>query len=652
MKRWLNGLDPQKSLAVLALAGLASFFVYLQFITKRAFLFDLYLKPTNFGTIVGANKLEAFKTFFVFLVLFALYLAAWQVSRRVSKKEGIFLIWGWALLLCIPMLLLYPYGARDIFDYIMRARVFVFYGENPYTQVSSVFASDPFFNYAWWKDYPSPYGPLWELTAGLGVKLAGNDILANISVFKFISIIFYIATGIFIFKTLQKHAPDRALAGTLLFLWNPLVLFEVVGNGHNDITMMVWIAASVWAVADKRWKLAIWFLAVGSAFKFISILLLPVIGLMALVSQKDNRARLKFLLISGAGCILIWVIAYLPFWQGFQTLTFLKQSSLLTTSASSILFYNFQAILGKNSRQIINTISSISTVVFALGVAVRVMRKPDWVSYARASTVIMLFYVLITCTWYQNWYLLWPLTTAVFLPGGKVMMAAVLFSVTGLVKPFVAMPLFSWLAKPGNPILQETRITLTTQGFSWIFSLILMVKTWLENQSQARKRKMLPVRPCLNEDLPAVVDLITQLAVVSGIKKEFSVSQFERLLTDMQSKPDSYANYVYLMEDKVVGFISVVFYQTFFHRVGTAQVNELVIDGYHRGMGIGKALMTAAENEARKRGMDELEVGTEKDNLEAQQFYRKYGFNEEYILFGKEFSTADQPPAPGEKKPS
>jgi ribosomal protein S18 acetylase RimI-like enzyme len=142
---------------------------------------------------------------------------------------------------------------------------------------------------------------------------------------------------------------------------------------------------------------------------------------------------------------------------------------------------------------------------------------------------------------------------------------------------------------------------------------------------------------CEENDLPDVVGLITQLAEVSRIEKEFQLNQFRKMFQKMAEQPETYSNYVFETNGKVTGFISIVFYMTFFHRVGTAQVNELVVDDHYRGQGIGQALMQAAEQEARRRGMDELEVGTEKENLAAQKFYRKYGFDEEYILFGMEF---------------
>jgi ribosomal protein S18 acetylase RimI-like enzyme len=648
----LPKISATNALLVLGFSGLVSFILYLQFITKRAFLLDLYTVATNFGTIIRAKKDIAFATYGIFLLLFLLYMLAWWAAGQVKSRDAWTIVIGWGVLLCVPMFLLHPYDARDIFDNILRARILGVYGQNPYLQTASAFPNDPFYNFAWWKGFASPYGPFWEQIASLGARIAGDGILANIIIFKIISILFLFLTTIFIYLTLKNHAPERALQGTLLFMWNPLVLFEVVGNAHNDISMLLWVAASIWASASKRWTLAVWFLAVGVVFKFIPILLLPTAGLIGLANQVDRRSKWKYFFGTGLGCLAIWFVAYLPFWYGFGTLTFMKQGSLLTTSLASLVYYNFQSVLGRFGRQIISNTSIILTVVFSFWMAFRSLRKPVWENYARTATIVLLFYILITCTWYQNWYLLWPLTTAVFLPGSSLMLAAVLFSVTGLVKPFVAMPLFSWLAKPGPPIVQETNITLVTQTFPWGVSLFLWIKSLLKNK-HTKKESSFPVRPCQFDDLPAVLNLITQLAEVSGNTKEFQLAQMERVFNKMQSWPEIYSNYVYISDGKVTGFISIVFYRTFFHRVGTAQVNELVIDQAYRGKGIGHALMKTAEDEARLRGMDELEVGTESTNVAAQKFYRKYGFDEEYVLFGMEFTKEpDYPPDSGGKNPN
>jgi ribosomal protein S18 acetylase RimI-like enzyme len=93
------------------------------------------------------------------------------------------------------------------------------------------------------------------------------------------------------------------------------------------------------------------------------------------------------------------------------------------------------------------------------------------------------------------------------------------------------------------------------------------------------------------------------------------------------------------MDDQVIGFLSLVLYRSFFHRKGTALVNELVVKKEFRNQQIGKALLEHAFSVATEAGMDELEVGVMKENTHALTFYRKNGFGEEYLLLGKEFSV-------------
>jgi GNAT superfamily N-acetyltransferase len=145
------------------------------------------------------------------------------------------------------------------------------------------------------------------------------------------------------------------------------------------------------------------------------------------------------------------------------------------------------------------------------------------------------------------------------------------------------------------------------------------------------------IRECKSEDLSAVLRLMRQLGEFAHGEDQFSLEHFQRLFEEMKANPICYHNLVCEVDGQVCGFLSLVFYGSFFHRVGTALINELVIDASRRGLGLGRLLIEAAITEARARGMDEVEVGTEVTNLAAQQFYKKCGFTEEYVLLGMEF---------------
>ncbi|TFG04575.1 MAG: GNAT family N-acetyltransferase, partial [Promethearchaeota archaeon] len=121
------------------------------------------------------------------------------------------------------------------------------------------------------------------------------------------------------------------------------------------------------------------------------------------------------------------------------------------------------------------------------------------------------------------------------------------------------------------------------------------------------------------------------------VKQDFDARIIKDIYLEMIKYPDIYLNYVAIENNKLVGFISLIFYKTFLHEGGTALINELIVAENHRYKGLGEKLIKRAIKSAKTRFMDEIEVGTEKSNLLAQNLYKKLGFNEEYLLLGKIF---------------
>lgn len=151
----------------------------------------------------------------------------------------------------------------------------------------------------------------------------------------------------------------------------------------------------------------------------------------------------------------------------------------------------------------------------------------------------------------------------------------------------------------------------------------------------------LNIRQCKEEDLLEVVALMKELQEVASGGEHITIENVRRIFMKMKELPEIYMNLVGEISGTIVGFISIIFYKTVFHKGGTALINELIITESQRGKGIGQSLIEKAKKEALKRGLDEIEVGTEKTNYSAQQFYRKCGFNEEFVLLGMEFEQVD-----------
>jgi ribosomal protein S18 acetylase RimI-like enzyme len=147
---------------------------------------------------------------------------------------------------------------------------------------------------------------------------------------------------------------------------------------------------------------------------------------------------------------------------------------------------------------------------------------------------------------------------------------------------------------------------------------------------------MVVIREARSEDVQAVLPLLEQLRKVTALHDPVESRLLEKTLEDMLRRPDTYRNYLAVEDGRIVGLITLVLYKTLLHPGGTGLVNELVVAEDARGRGIGRSLLDAAISAAREQGMDEVEVGTEIDNLGARDFYRRLGFDQEYVLLGRE----------------
>ncbi|NPV01112.1 MAG: GNAT family N-acetyltransferase [Brevinematales bacterium] len=144
------------------------------------------------------------------------------------------------------------------------------------------------------------------------------------------------------------------------------------------------------------------------------------------------------------------------------------------------------------------------------------------------------------------------------------------------------------------------------------------------------------IRPAVVGDIPAISKLLSELGEIMHNLTGGSRINIENTLRKMFEIPEIYYTIIAERNGAYAGLCSAVFYKTLLHKGGTALINELVVKKEYRGEGIGRMLVENMVMEARKRGMDEIEVGTEKSNIKASGFYKKIGFDLEYILFGKE----------------
>lgn len=490
----LNTLSKRQAMGLLTVSAIASLLIYVFLFTQPAMLTRWYVKPRldlTYLSNIDPLARERLTIAFALAVLF--YTLGWFAVRRLKGISPWVVVVGGALLAAFTLLWMYPYDAADIFDNIVHGRILSVYHDNPFVATANTYKADPFFDYSAWKGSPSAYGPLWELCAGAAAWLAGNGVISNVIAFKLVGGIFWALSGVAAASLLKRAAPERTMSGVWLLLWNPLVLYETFGHGHNDWAMVFWIILAAWALERRKYSLSVAALVIGGMFKYIPMLLLPIVGLLALRDLPDRRARWRFVITAGLASLLIVAASFAPFWAGANTLTLARRAGMYTTSFPAIVYECLQLFIGKPlASEWVSGASLLLTVIAAIGFGIAAMRnrsEPAWQAFTRAGTQMLLFYTLVTCLWFQVWYLLWAIGLAALLPTGALQGLAIGVGFAVLTKPLAVVPIVLW-KRPWLPQpLLEFRLTGGVMGAPWLASLGVIYAGWRKRITRLKQNE-------------------------------------------------------------------------------------------------------------------------------------------------------------------
>lgn len=396
----------------------------------------------DLGGLSGFGTREYFGYIAGMVCLFASYLIAILHCRRHPVRAWRVPVVGAAVIAGCAMSFLYPVSAIDLFVYAVRSRLWTAYGENPIAVMPQIHPADPWLQYAGeWRGSVSPYGPLWNWIAAPGTWIGGDRIWVALAYQKALALASYLLIGLVALRIGEQRGHP---VSAIVWLWNPLVLWEGVGNGHNDLVMLVPAVLAVWAwrTGKRRWVIPL--LAAAFAIKYVALLLAPLASLALFRAARSFRAAVSIAVWSALGAAIVLAASLAPFFDlGAIRRSVQAQNAIMLTSPASMLANDFRD--RADAAAIASHIRDGGTVLFIALAALQCLltwRRPErWV---RAGYEVLFAYLMVAAWTFRGWYVIWLLALAALLPLGFAAARAAVWSAGAMAAYVLYIWIWNW----------------------------------------------------------------------------------------------------------------------------------------------------------------------------------------------------------------
>ena len=351
-----------------------------------------------------------------FSILFYLYYFIIKNINNFFKSNKSMYIY--IVVIAALFLIIIPITSYDVYSYIGNGWVDFKYSENPYyTSVQQVWdknGPDQMLGKVarCWRNEPVIYGPAWSIICKTLTSLSFGNITAALYIFKFATLIIFVGSLFLIYKITKKKI------FVAMFGLNPYILFEFLSNVHNDIFLVFFVLLSIYFIKNrKNVILSVACVAIATAIKYLSILLLPFIIIYAL---KDENIKNKIIktIIYGLEFLVILCAFYLIYIRDLNVLAgiFIQQNKY----GRSIFLGIYYLLNG--DQNILRVAKIIALGIFAISYVTIVFKlfftnKTKELKFSKLMRVYQIFLFLFTfvlITNFNAWYVIWLFPTLFF----------------------------------------------------------------------------------------------------------------------------------------------------------------------------------------------------------------------------------------------
>lgn len=311
-------------------------------------------------------------------------------------------------------LVVIPFNCSDVFYYLGIGRLSSKYGQNPYyttiteyvnnnqsqTEDDTIIMQSSIND---WANTTVVYGPIWTLIcSGVSGASFGNVDL-GLMLFKILNLLIHLVNCylIYILSKSKKFA--------IIYGLNPFMLLEGIMAVHNDIFVVLFILLGLYFLLNRKKILpAITMLAIASAIKYFSVILLPMFILYYFREEKISK-RVIYCIKYGLIFIVIFLLPYLLYAQDINVfLGLVTQQGKLAKNFYIILKQYFEEVT-PNIINDTNKILLIGFVIYYLCTWLRLLfeKKIKLNNLAREYEIIIALFIFLIITNFQPWYIMW-----------------------------------------------------------------------------------------------------------------------------------------------------------------------------------------------------------------------------------------------------
>jgi len=399
--------------------------VIVGFATYRGMWFPAPWSSFSFPGL-GSSRLahwQAFGGYYGALVILGL---AWMWLLRSVRASPRFPAWAVLTVFVVwsvPFLVGPSVSSEDVYAYAGLGQL-VERGLDPYEvgvnalgPVPVVQVSPPF-----WRDNPSPYGPLYVRAAWLASVATHDSVRGTVVVLRLFGLACLLLLALPVTALARRSGMAPALALTAV-LCSPIVLVELVGAAHNEPFMVVLLAAGVavgLAGLDRRGHgrglalvaTGVALCGMAASVKLPGLLGAVLLGWLWAGPGTAARRRLPGLIVATALASAVVVAVSLASGLGLGWVRALDEPQRAYTllapfTAVGVVLQQVLVHLGMPSGWVIPVLRPVGTMV-GIGVAALLITRADRLG-APLALGLALFALAATTPAVWPWYMFWGL---------------------------------------------------------------------------------------------------------------------------------------------------------------------------------------------------------------------------------------------------